>query len=61
MRLMEGPGHYCTIIIYGLFSVAILASVFDNPVKHPELSFCYKRFQNELNREEETTTMAKHI
>ena len=42
------------IIIYGLFSVAILASVFDNPVKHPELSFCYQEFQNQLNREERT-------
>ena len=40
------------IIIYGLFSVAILASVFDNPIKHPELSFCYQEFQKELSREE---------
>tara|TARA_A100001015_G_scaffold41317_1_gene45229 strand:+ start:347 stop:1222 length:876 start_codon:yes stop_codon:yes gene_type:complete len=40
------------IIIYGLFSVAILASVFDNPIKHPELSYCYQEFQNELKREE---------
>tara|TARA_B100000902_G_scaffold395836_1_gene455301 strand:+ start:613 stop:1500 length:888 start_codon:yes stop_codon:yes gene_type:complete len=57
LRLFSAYGRTGTlilypIIIYGLFSVAILASVFDNPVKHPELSVCYEQFQKELKREE---------
>lgn len=48
----EGTLLLYPIIIYGLFSVAILASVFDNPIKHPELSYCYEEFQRQIKRDE---------
>ena len=36
------------IIIYFLFSVAILANVFVNPIEHPELSLCFEALNREI-------------
>ena len=39
------------IMIYFLFAVALLAVVFDNPVKHPELNTCFEMLNNELRND----------
>lgn len=36
------------IIIYFLFSVAILANVFVNPVEHPELTLCFETLNRQI-------------
>lgn len=39
------------IIVYFLFSVAILASVFVNPIEHPELSLCFEELNKEIMKD----------
>lgn len=36
------------IIIYFLFSVAILANIFGNPIEHPELNECFEALNKEI-------------
>ncbi len=39
------------IIIYFLFSVALLASVFQNPIEHPELNECFEALNVEIMKD----------
>jgi len=43
------------IIVYFLFSVAILASVFVNPIEHPELSVCFEALNTEIMKDVRTS------
>lgn len=43
------------VIVYFLFSVAILASVFVNPIEHPELSVCFEALNTEIMKDVRTT------
>lgn len=43
------------IIVYFLFSVAILASVFVNPIEHPELSVCFEALNTEIMKDVRVT------
>lgn len=36
------------IVIYFLFSVALLANVFVNPIEHPELTMCFETLNREI-------------
>ena len=36
------------VIIYFLFSVAILANIFGNPIEHPELNECFEALNREI-------------
>lgn len=45
------------IIIYFLFSVAILANVFVNPVEHPELSLCFEALNREIMTDVRTSNV----
>lgn len=42
------------VIVYFLFSVAILASVFVNPIEHPELSLCFEELNIEIMKDVRT-------
>ena len=44
------------IIVYFLFSVAILASVFVNPIEHPELSVCFEALNTEIMKDVRTSS-----
>jgi len=49
------------IIVYFLFSVAILASVFVNPIEHPELSVCFEALNTEIMKDVRTSGQSSYM
>ena len=49
------------IIVYFLFSVAILANVFVNPIEHPELSLCFESLNTEIMADIRKTTNVQYL
>lgn len=49
------------VIIYFLFSVAILANIFVNPIEHPELNECFEALNREIMKDVRDGTNGRYL